>query len=126
MRLCRLLDPGVTVQGAAWQQVEITALAADSRAVRPGTLFAALPGSRADGRAFIDDALTRGAAAVLALIHLGVTAIVAAGNFGTGAACKRTLGVPCANPVALVVQQGAILASVLAATAASGALGTTS
>ena len=26
-------------------------------------------------------------AAVLALIHLGVTAIVAAGNFGAGAAC---------------------------------------
>jgi UDP-N-acetylmuramoyl-L-alanyl-D-glutamate--2,6-diaminopimelate ligase len=66
MRLCRLLDPGVTVQGAAWQEVEITALAADSRAVRPGTLFAAFPGSRADGRTFIDDAVARGAAAVLA------------------------------------------------------------
>jgi UDP-N-acetylmuramoyl-L-alanyl-D-glutamate--2,6-diaminopimelate ligase len=66
MQLCRLLDPGVTVQGAAWQQVEITALAADSRAVRPGTLFAAFPGSRADGRAFVHDAVARGAAAVLA------------------------------------------------------------
>jgi UDP-N-acetylmuramoyl-L-alanyl-D-glutamate--2,6-diaminopimelate ligase len=66
MRLRRLLDPGVTVQGAAWQEVEITALAADSRAVRSGSLFAALPGSRADGRAFIDDAVARGAAAVLA------------------------------------------------------------
>ena len=56
MRLRRLLDPGLTVQGAGWREVEITALAADSRAVRAGTLFAALPGSRADGRAFIDDA----------------------------------------------------------------------
>ena len=65
MRLRRLLDPGLTVRGAGWQEVEITALAADSRAVRAGTLFAALPGSRADGRAFIDDALARGAAAVL-------------------------------------------------------------
>ena len=63
MRLCRLLDPGVTVHGAAWQEVEITALAADSRAVRPGTLFAALPGSKVDGRAFINDAVARGAAA---------------------------------------------------------------
>ena len=66
MRLCRLLDPGVRVQGAAWEDVEIAALAADSRAVGPGTLFAALPGSRADGRAFIRDAVARGAAAVLA------------------------------------------------------------
>jgi UDP-N-acetylmuramoyl-L-alanyl-D-glutamate--2,6-diaminopimelate ligase len=66
MRLCRLLEPGVTVEGAAWQEVEITALAADSRAVRPSTLFAALPGSRADGRTFIADAIGRGAAAVLA------------------------------------------------------------
>ncbi len=32
----------------------------------PGYLFAALPGSRADGRAFIAEAVSRGAAAVLA------------------------------------------------------------
>jgi UDP-N-acetylmuramoyl-L-alanyl-D-glutamate--2,6-diaminopimelate ligase len=66
MRLRQLLDPGVTVEGAGWQEVDVAALAADSRAVRPGTLFAALPGSRADGRAFIDEAVARGAAAVLA------------------------------------------------------------
>jgi UDP-N-acetylmuramoyl-L-alanyl-D-glutamate--2,6-diaminopimelate ligase len=34
--------------------------------VRPGFLFAALPGARADGRAFIAEAVARGAAAVLA------------------------------------------------------------
>ncbi len=44
----------------------MTGLTADSRAVRPGFLFAALPGARADGRAFIADALARGAVAVLA------------------------------------------------------------
>jgi UDP-N-acetylmuramoyl-L-alanyl-D-glutamate--2,6-diaminopimelate ligase len=65
MRLYRLLGSGVTVRGAGWQEVEITALAADSRTVGPGTLFVAVPGSKADGRAFIDDALARGAAAVL-------------------------------------------------------------
>lgn len=47
-------------------RVEITGLAADSRAVAPGALFAALPGSRADGAAFIPDAVRRGAVAVLA------------------------------------------------------------
>lgn len=44
----------------------LTGVAADSRAVRPGMLYAALPGARADGRAFIADAVGRGAAAVLA------------------------------------------------------------
>lgn len=45
---------------------DITGLTADSRKVRPGFLFAALPGTRADGRAFLADAVARGAAAVLA------------------------------------------------------------
>jgi UDP-N-acetylmuramoyl-L-alanyl-D-glutamate--2,6-diaminopimelate ligase len=44
----------------------IAGLTADSRAVRPGFLFAALPGARADGRAFIGQAVAQGAAAVLA------------------------------------------------------------
>lgn len=44
---------------------EIRGIAVDSRAVVPGDLFAALPGGRFDGAAFIDDALARGAAAIL-------------------------------------------------------------
>jgi UDP-N-acetylmuramoyl-L-alanyl-D-glutamate--2,6-diaminopimelate ligase len=64
MRLSRLLAPELTV-GDNGQQVEITGLTADSRDVRPGMLFAALPGSRADGRAFVEDALARGAVAIL-------------------------------------------------------------
>jgi UDP-N-acetylmuramoyl-L-alanyl-D-glutamate--2,6-diaminopimelate ligase len=46
--------------------IDIAGLTADSRAVRPGWLFAALPGSRVDGRQFIDDAVKLGAAAILA------------------------------------------------------------
>ncbi len=45
---------------------EIRGVTADSRKVRPGYLFAALPGSRIDGRSFISTALEAGAAAVLA------------------------------------------------------------
>ena len=44
----------------------ICGLTADSREVRPGYLFMAVPGARADGRAFIQDALARGAKAILA------------------------------------------------------------
>jgi UDP-N-acetylmuramoyl-L-alanyl-D-glutamate--2,6-diaminopimelate ligase len=44
----------------------ITGITADSRAVRPGMVFAALPGARADGTNFIADAVARGAAAVIA------------------------------------------------------------
>ena len=45
---------------------EITGVTADSRKVAPGSLFVALPGTAADGRAFIPQALSQGAAAVLA------------------------------------------------------------
>ena len=41
--------------------VAITGITADSRAVAPGFLFAALPGASIDGRRFIADAVERGA-----------------------------------------------------------------
>ena len=43
----------------------ISGLSGDSRAVKPGFLFAAFKGKRADGADFIEDALSRGAAAIL-------------------------------------------------------------
>ena len=54
---------------AAWRAaaaLEIAGITADSREVAAGYLFAALPGARVDGRAFIGEAVARGAAAVLA------------------------------------------------------------
>jgi UDP-N-acetylmuramoyl-L-alanyl-D-glutamate--2,6-diaminopimelate ligase len=45
-------------------RTEITGLDFDSRRVAPGYLFFAFPGSRADGRQFAADAVSRGAAAV--------------------------------------------------------------
>ncbi|MEW2634644.1 UDP-N-acetylmuramoyl-L-alanyl-D-glutamate--2,6-diaminopimelate ligase [Streptomyces sp. NPDC048389] len=52
---------GVETQGAA----EITGITHDSRAVRPGDLYAALPGARLHGADFVDQAADLGAAAVL-------------------------------------------------------------
>jgi UDP-N-acetylmuramoyl-L-alanyl-D-glutamate--2,6-diaminopimelate ligase len=44
----------------------VTAITADSREVRPGALFFALPGATLDGAAFAADAAARGAVAVVA------------------------------------------------------------
>lgn len=66
MRLSDLIDPHSAAPTILAQgDPEILGLTADSRAVRPGFLFAALPGSRLDGRTYIADAVAKGAAAVL-------------------------------------------------------------
>jgi len=46
--------------------VKVTGIAADSRRVRPGDVFFALTGTKADGRQFLADAASRGAAALVA------------------------------------------------------------
>jgi UDP-N-acetylmuramoyl-L-alanyl-D-glutamate--2,6-diaminopimelate ligase len=65
-RLDALLRSHPDLPSVAGDAPAIAGLTADSRAVAPGFLFAALPGGRADGRAFIAQAVERGAAAVLA------------------------------------------------------------
>jgi len=48
-----------------WARVRICDLTEDSRTAMPGSLFVARQGTKADGRAFIADALSAGAVAVL-------------------------------------------------------------
>jgi UDP-N-acetylmuramoyl-L-alanyl-D-glutamate--2,6-diaminopimelate ligase len=60
---------------------EISGLASDSREVKPGYLFAALPGTRADGGAFIADAVRRGATLVLGVPSLRAKAEAAGARF---------------------------------------------
>ena len=67
---------GLALHGA---DVEITGLTADSRRVRPGDLFVAVPGTRTDGAEFVPAALAAGAAAVCAPHAVdGVPTLVAA------------------------------------------------
>ncbi len=69
MRLIDLMggDPTPAAATAAAALARpVRGLTADSREVAPGWLFAALPGVRVDGRAFIDQAIGQGAVAVLA------------------------------------------------------------
>jgi UDP-N-acetylmuramoyl-L-alanyl-D-glutamate--2,6-diaminopimelate ligase len=65
MKLDTLLPelPEAQCRGASTR--EIAGLACDSRHVRPGWLFVAIPGNKLDGAAFIEDAVTRGAVAVV-------------------------------------------------------------
>jgi UDP-N-acetylmuramoyl-L-alanyl-D-glutamate--2,6-diaminopimelate ligase len=57
-----LFDPAALLARLSARPRRITS---DSRRVEPGVAFAAYPGARQDGRAFIPDAVARGAAAVL-------------------------------------------------------------
>ncbi|GAA4528907.1 UDP-N-acetylmuramoyl-L-alanyl-D-glutamate--2,6-diaminopimelate ligase [Chelativorans composti] len=52
--------------GSISGDMDVTGLSFDSRRVQPGDLFFALPGTKADGAAFVADAVRRGAAGVVA------------------------------------------------------------
>jgi UDP-N-acetylmuramoyl-L-alanyl-D-glutamate--2,6-diaminopimelate ligase len=60
---------------------EFAGLASDSREVKPGYLFAAIPGTKGDGASFVGDAAARGAAAVLGLPSAAAAANAAGLDF---------------------------------------------
>ena len=66
----------------------------DSRQVRPGDLFVAVPGTAADGRKFVADAATRGAAA---LVIEGAPPAEFPGTVVTVPSARHALGVIAAN-----------------------------
>lgn len=73
MKLQSLLGPETTApQGCG--DLTISALTADSRQVQPGSLFAAIAGSRTDGARFVADAVARGAVAILVKSGTGIAA----------------------------------------------------
>lgn len=79
MTLGELIGPEAKLS-ATLAALPIAGLAADSRQVKPGYLFAALAGVNTDGARFAEDAVARGAVAVLAAdkIDVGVPVIVEA------------------------------------------------
>jgi UDP-N-acetylmuramoyl-L-alanyl-D-glutamate--2,6-diaminopimelate ligase len=58
-------DEGGIVSIAPPGDPEIRGLSLDSRRVEPGFAFAALPGTKTDGKKFVDDAVARGAVVIL-------------------------------------------------------------
>ena len=75
--LARELPMQADVEGDA--EARVTGVRHDSRAVRPGELFVARKGEKADGARFVADAVARGASAVMA---------------ARGAIAAREVGVP--------------------------------
>ncbi|MBV9238309.1 MAG: UDP-N-acetylmuramoyl-L-alanyl-D-glutamate--2,6-diaminopimelate ligase [Xanthobacteraceae bacterium] len=65
MNLRDLLPPGAEME-ARFDALPIAGITADSRMVKPGFLFAAVPGTKADGLVFVPQALAAGAVAVMA------------------------------------------------------------
>ena len=63
MRLRDLFSDDAMIEPRA-ETAEVSGLATDSRAVRPGEVFFALAGSKTDGARFIDQAIASGAVAV--------------------------------------------------------------
>lgn len=59
------------------RQADITGIACDSRRVKPGSLFVAVPGTHEDGARYIEDALRRGAVAVMSQAPVAVPSGVA-------------------------------------------------
>ena len=50
--------------------IEVKGLSSDTRKLKKGDLFFALKGSQNNGQKFINEALKKGASAILSLIHI--------------------------------------------------------
>ena len=92
----RELLPEAEFLGA--DDIRVSGCACDSRQIAAGQLFAALPGSRHDGRQFIAEAVARGCAAVLAqppVPEIALpTCIVANARDAYGRICQALAGNP--------------------------------
>src|SRR5687768_18604131 len=86
--------------GEGPDDVQITGLAYDNRAVEPGTLFFCVPGFTRDGHEFAPDAVARGAAALVVErpLGLGVPEVVVADvRAAMASAAARFAGDPTAR-----------------------------
>src|SRR5881628_616409 len=76
MRLGELLASLGTVDIREGTDAEVSGIAVDSRQVRPGDVFFALPGVRTDGRRHVAEAVARGARAVVVDGDVQMTGVV--------------------------------------------------
>ncbi len=81
MTLSKLIAGEAPLPSGA-ENVRVQGLTADSRAVKPGFVFAALPGATVDGAKFIPQAIAAGAIAIVAAegVSVGGAALIASSN----------------------------------------------
>ncbi|WP_131747417.1 UDP-N-acetylmuramoyl-L-alanyl-D-glutamate--2,6-diaminopimelate ligase [Frankia sp. Cppng1_Ct_nod] len=101
--------PDLDVVGAGYEGVVVHGVTHDSRAVRPGDLYAALPGAHVHGAAFAGQALASGAAAVLT-DRAGAERVIR--ETATGGTVTRETTVPAAVPLLVAVDPRAVLGAV--------------
>lgn len=77
MKLGALLEPARIAVPVGAADVEVRAIAYDSRKVKEGSLFVAIPGFHRDGIDFVAEAVDRGAVAVVAQRTVGTSVPVA-------------------------------------------------
>ena len=65
MRLNELIEEIAVSSVVGDPTVEVTGVQYDSRSVEPGSVFVAIRGARADGNSFVNEALARGAVAIV-------------------------------------------------------------
>ena len=57
--------PEIAEQAESTRDISVAGISADSRKIEPGMLFVAIPGNKANGATFAQDAVARGAAAII-------------------------------------------------------------
>ncbi len=107
MKLTELLaGVGTEPVASTRSKVDVTGVCADSRLVKPGDLFVAVPGTKTDGLQFVHEAVAKGAVAVLAEKGMGgVTAPVFV-TPGTRKALAQVAGNIYGNPARDLVMLG--------------------
>ena len=86
--------------------VEVAGLTCDSREVKPGFVFAALPGTVTDGRKFIESALENGASAILSTGEMDLPVPYLASDEPRLTYAKMAAGLYAGRPETLVAMTG--------------------
>lgn len=75
MKLLHLIETLENKEIRGDMTMDVRNIAFDSRNAAPGTLFVAIPGTKTDGRLFVEDAIRRGASAIMAQDDVEVSGI---------------------------------------------------